>query len=60
MAERFISKEATRRVEIGGVIAGIIGLITGIAALEIGGLAAAGGAAVYDIYEARKEKKAGK
>ena len=56
MAERLVSKETTRNIEIGGIVAGLIGLITGIAALEVGGLAAAGGAAVYDIYQARKGK----
>ena len=55
--ERLISKETTRRIEWGGVIAGLIGWIAGIGVLELGGFAAAGGAAVYDIFVAGKDKK---
>lgn len=56
--ERFISKETTRNMEWGGIIAGLIGLISGIGALELGGFAVAGGAVIYDMYEARKNKPA--
>jgi hypothetical protein len=56
MAERLVSPETTKKVEIGGVIAGLLGMVSGLAALELG-FVAAGGAVIYDMYEHRKGKK---
>lgn len=61
--ERLISQETTRKLEIGGVIAGLIGIVVALASpragmlLEAGGFGTAAVAGGYDIYQYMKNRK---